>query len=76
LFGCAVQVKLNFPATKYAELSTFMDSVSLEDLVMAIRRQSQGFARGSSGSACFPFARRLLRATRKKLEMTDDELKD
>lgn len=44
-----MQVKLNFPATKYAELSTFMDSVSLEELVMAIRRQSQGFARGSSG---------------------------
>ena len=43
------QVKLNFPADKYAELVTFMESVSLEELVMAIRRQSQGFARGSSG---------------------------
>lgn len=43
------KVKLNFPATKYSELNGFMESVSLEELVMAIRRQSQGFARGSSG---------------------------
>ena len=43
------KVRLNFPAAKYAELSSFMASVSLEELVMAIRRQSQGFARGSSG---------------------------
>jgi len=27
----------------------FLESVSLEELVMAVRRQSQGFARGSSG---------------------------
>ena len=43
------KVKLNFPATKYSELNGFMESVGLEELVMAIRRQSQGFARGSSG---------------------------
>ena len=33
------KVRLNFPAAKYAELSSFMASVSLEELVMAIRRQ-------------------------------------
>jgi len=43
------KVKLNFPASKYSELSGYMESVSLEELVMAVRRQSQGFARGSSG---------------------------
>ena len=43
------KVKLNFPEAKYTELSAYMASVSLEELVMAIRRQSQGFARGSSG---------------------------
>ncbi len=43
------KVKLNFPEAKYTELSGYMASVSLEELVMAIRRQSQGFARGSSG---------------------------
>ena len=43
------KVKLNFHESKYAELSAFMESVGLEELVMAIRRQSQGFARGSSG---------------------------
>ena len=45
----ARKVKLNFPASKYSELDSFMQSVGLEELVMAIRRQSQGFARGSSG---------------------------
>ena len=38
------KVKLNVPAVKYAELASFMESVSLGELVMAIRRQSQGFA--------------------------------
>lgn len=47
--GGARKVKLNFPASKYSELDSFMQSVGLEELVMAIRRQSQGFARGSSG---------------------------
>ena len=45
----ARKMKLNFPASKYSELDSFMQSVGLEELVMAIRRQSQGFARGSSG---------------------------
>ena len=47
--GGRTKVKLNFPASKYSELDSFMQSVGLEELVMAIRRQSQGFARGSSG---------------------------
>ena len=40
--------KTNFPASKYANLTEFMKSVTLQELVMAVRRQSQGFARGSS----------------------------
>jgi len=43
------RVKTNFPLEKYRELMRFMDAISLEELVMAVRRQSQGFARGSSG---------------------------
>jgi len=43
------KVKPNFPIEKYAELMKFMDKISLEELVMAVRRQSQGFSRGSSG---------------------------
>ena len=42
------KVKTNFPLEKYTELMQFMDTISLEELVMAVRRQSQGFARGSS----------------------------
>ncbi|KAK3274119.1 hypothetical protein CYMTET_17684 [Cymbomonas tetramitiformis] len=41
--------KTNFPISKYVDLMSFMESVSLQELVMAVRRQSQGFARGSSG---------------------------
>jgi hypothetical protein len=41
-------VKTNFPIEKYSELLGYMDNISLEELVMAVRRQSQGFARGSS----------------------------
>jgi len=33
---------------RYAALTACMDSISLEELVMAVRRQSQGFSRGSS----------------------------
>lgn len=42
------KAKINFPISKYSELLSFMDSITLEELVMAVRRQSQGFARGSS----------------------------
>ena len=41
-------IKTNFPIEKYSELLGYMDNISLEELVMAVRRQSQGFARGSS----------------------------
>ena len=42
------KVKTNFDIGRYAELIQYMDTISLEELVMAVRRQSQGFARGSS----------------------------
>mmetsp|Transcript_17696 Transcript_17696/g.36245 ORF Transcript_17696/g.36245 Transcript_17696/m.36245 type:complete len:665 (+) Transcript_17696:561-2555(+) len=42
------KVKTNFDVSKYSELLQYMDTISLEELVMAVRRQSQGFARGSS----------------------------
>ena len=42
------KVKTNFDISKYGELLQYMDTISLEELVMAVRRQSQGFARGSS----------------------------
>ncbi|KAK9824708.1 hypothetical protein WJX72_012563 [[Myrmecia] bisecta] len=35
-------------ALKYADLTECMDSISLEELIMAVRRQSQGFSRGTS----------------------------
>ena len=33
---------------RYADLTECMDSISLEELIMAVRRQSQGFSRGTS----------------------------
>ena len=33
---------------RYADLMKCMDSISLEELIMAVRRQSQGFLRGTS----------------------------
>eukprot|EP01025_Chloroclados_australasicus_P062227 TRINITY_DN8172_c0_g1_i2.p1 TRINITY_DN8172_c0_g1~~TRINITY_DN8172_c0_g1_i2.p1 ORF type:complete len:621 (-),score=81.37 TRINITY_DN8172_c0_g1_i2:249-2111(-) len=42
------KVKTNFNISKYKDLLEYMDNVSLDELVMAVRRQSQGFARGSS----------------------------
>ena len=42
------KVKTNFDISKYAELVQYMDTISLDELVMAVRRESQGFARGSS----------------------------
>lgn len=38
----------NFPLSKYTDLLKFLDSVTMEELVMAVRRQSEGFSRGSS----------------------------
>ncbi|GMH36334.1 hypothetical protein BSKO_04202 [Bryopsis sp. KO-2023] len=42
------RVKTNFEITRYADLLKCMDSISLEELIMAVRRQSQGFSRGTS----------------------------
>lgn len=33
---------------RYTDLTRCMDSISLEELIMAVRRQSQGFSRGTS----------------------------
>jgi hypothetical protein len=52
--GCAVLTVLPcFPLAaavrgRYADLTECMDSISLEELIMAVRRQSQGFSRGTS----------------------------
>ncbi|DBA93598.1 hypothetical protein WJX82_009691 [Trebouxia sp. C0006] len=42
------RVKTNFDADRYSDLTECMDSISLEELIMAVRRQSQGFSRGTS----------------------------
>lgn len=42
------QVKTNFDVSRYSQLLSCMDSIGLEELIMAVRRQSQGFSRGSS----------------------------
>eukprot|EP00210_Caulerpa_lentillifera_P002776 g2652.t1 len=41
-------VKTNFDASKYSELAASMDSITLDELVMIVRRKSQGFSRGTS----------------------------
>ncbi|GBF95011.1 pathogenesis-related genes transcriptional activator [Raphidocelis subcapitata] len=38
----------NFAKARYADLLAVMHSITTEELVMAVRRQSQGFSRGSS----------------------------
>ena len=40
--------KLNFPASKYAFLSEFINDLTLQELVVAIRRESQSSSRRSS----------------------------
>jgi hypothetical protein len=40
------QVRINFEISRYDDLIREMDSISLEELIMAVRRQSQGFSRG------------------------------
>jgi len=42
------KAKTNWPASRYAALLPYLESVSMDELVMAIRRQSAGFARGTS----------------------------
>ncbi|MEW5316903.1 MAG: hypothetical protein WDW38_008244 [Sanguina aurantia] len=43
-----IKVKTNFPVSRYTDLMACMDCISLDELIMAVRRQSQGFSRGSS----------------------------
>lgn len=40
------KVRINFDLARYSDLLGCMDSISLEELIMAVRRQSQGFSRG------------------------------
>ena len=40
--------KLNFPASKYAVLSEFINDLTPQELTLAIRRESQSCSRGSS----------------------------
>ncbi|KAK9843287.1 hypothetical protein WJX74_009866 [Apatococcus lobatus] len=40
--------KLNFPRDRYADLMEYVSSLSLDELAITLRRQSQGFSRGSS----------------------------
>ena len=42
------KVKTNFDISKYTDLRTVMDSITMDELVMIVRRQSQGFSRGTS----------------------------
>ncbi|GIM08810.1 hypothetical protein Vretimale_12752, partial [Volvox reticuliferus] len=41
-------VRTNFSLTRYYSLLPSLEAISLEELIMAVRRQSQGFSRGSS----------------------------
>lgn len=42
------KVKTNFDLSKYKDLRAVMDSITMDELVMIVRRQSQGFSRGTS----------------------------
>ena len=42
-------LKMNFPESRYANLIGFIDSLTLDELIMEVRRHSEGFARGNSG---------------------------
>ncbi|BDA41853.1 probable AP2-like ethylene-responsive transcription factor PLT2 at C-terminar half [Coccomyxa sp. Obi] len=42
------RVRTNFPLSRYSDLTECMGSISVEELIMAVRRQSQGFSRGTS----------------------------
>ncbi|KAI8469167.1 MAG: hypothetical protein J3K34DRAFT_514276 [Monoraphidium minutum] len=43
-----LDVKTNFDKSRYGDLLSVLHTVTIEELVMAVRRQSQGFSRGSS----------------------------
>ncbi|KAL6765078.1 AP2-domain-containing protein, partial [Haematococcus lacustris] len=40
--------KTNFPQSRYEALVGCIDSISVDEIIMAVRRQSQGFSRGTS----------------------------
>ena len=42
------RTKTNFELSKYEDLLNCIDRMTMEELVMAVRRQSQGFSRGTS----------------------------
>lgn len=42
------RTKINFELSKYTDLLGCIDRMTMEELVMAVRRQSQGFSRGTS----------------------------
>jgi len=42
------RARTNFSLDKYKELLSYLNQVSFDELVLAVRRQSQGFAKGSS----------------------------
>lgn len=42
------KTKINFDISKYSDLLSCVDRMSMEELVMSVRRQSQGFSRGTS----------------------------
>jgi hypothetical protein len=42
------RTKTNFELSKYSDLLGCIDRMTMEELVMAVRRQSQGFSRGTS----------------------------
>ena len=37
-------LKMNFPESRYADLIDFIDSLTLDELIMEVRRHSEGFA--------------------------------
>merc|ERR1712144_39453 len=43
------KARTNFPMSMYQDVREYLDKVPLDDLVSAVRRQSQGFARCPSG---------------------------
>lgn len=42
-------LKMNFPEARYKNLIRLIDSLTLDELIMEVRRHSEGFARGTTG---------------------------
>ena len=45
---CLTRLGQRWIECRYADFAGCMESISLEELIMAVRRQSQGFSRGTS----------------------------